>query len=67
MQAKATDVSTGLYPDGERAESTVRHLKIPRAAPAIEEYGFRLTRSKWDPYPWVTKATSNLLLFRLTV
>jgi len=34
-------------------KSSVRLLKIPRAAPQIEEYGFRLTRSKWDPYPWV--------------
>lgn len=62
MQAKATDVTTGLYPEPERAGSTVRLLKIPRAAPAIEEYGFRLTRSKWDPYPWVTKAIEYLYL-----
>ncbi|XP_017131419.1 uncharacterized protein LOC108148739 [Drosophila elegans] len=33
--------------------SSVRLLKIPRAAPAMENYGFQLTRSKWDPYPWV--------------
>ncbi|XP_032595842.1 uncharacterized protein LOC6568015 isoform X2 [Drosophila grimshawi] len=39
------------YPKYQK--SSVRLLKIPRAAPKIEEYGFRLTRSKWDPYPWV--------------
>ncbi|XP_030371023.1 uncharacterized protein LOC115621495 [Scaptodrosophila lebanonensis] len=37
--------------------SYVRLLKIPRAAPCIESYGFNLTRSKWDPYPWVSEVT----------
>jgi len=41
--------------DGENeVGSSVRLLRIPRAAPALENYGFQLTRSKWDPYPWVT-------------
>jgi len=41
--------------DGENeVGSSVRLLRIPRAAPAMENYGFQLTRSKWDPYPWVT-------------
>ncbi|KAH8341898.1 hypothetical protein KR059_003814 [Drosophila kikkawai] len=38
---------------GEEATSSVRLLRIPRAAPGIDHYGFHLTRSKWDPYPWV--------------
>ncbi|KAL7729220.1 hypothetical protein ACLKA6_009678 [Drosophila palustris] len=40
-------------------ESSVRLLKIPRAAPQIEEFGFRLTRSKWDPYPWVSEVAAG--------
>ncbi|EDW16854.1 uncharacterized protein LOC6575381 [Drosophila mojavensis] len=39
--------------------STVRLLRIPRAAPKIEAYGFRLTRSKWDPYPWVCEVAAG--------
>ncbi|KAH8356455.1 hypothetical protein KR200_004796 [Drosophila serrata] len=41
-------------PAGDGATSSaVRLLRIPRAAPGIDHYGFHLTRSKWDPYPWV--------------
>lgn len=41
--------------DGDGVTSAVRLLRIPRAAPGLDQYGFHLTRSKWDPYPWVTK------------
>lgn len=60
MPDKSSDDSTGLHPDRDKTESSVRLLKIPRAAPAIKEYGFRLTRSKWDPYPWVTYSGPTL-------
>ncbi|EDW80590.2 uncharacterized protein Dwil_GK11484 [Drosophila willistoni] len=43
--------------DGQ--SSSVRLLKIPRAAPSIESYGFQLTRSKWDPYPWVCEVAAG--------
>ncbi|KAH8354409.1 hypothetical protein KR084_010376 [Drosophila pseudotakahashii] len=39
--------------------SSVRLLRIPRAAPAMENYGFQLTRSKWDPYPWVCEVAAG--------
>ncbi|XP_062125340.1 uncharacterized protein LOC133838289 [Drosophila sulfurigaster albostrigata] len=53
---QATNVGGGGgHDDGSR----VRLLKIPRAAPQIEEYGFRLTRSKWDPYPWVSEVAAG--------
>ncbi|KAH8416630.1 hypothetical protein KR222_000160 [Zaprionus bogoriensis] len=51
MQAKSSVDDT--------TESSVRLLKIPRAAPQIEEYGFRLSRSKWDPYPWVSEVAAG--------
>ncbi|XP_043654293.1 uncharacterized protein LOC122620751 [Drosophila teissieri] len=41
------------------AGSSVRLLRIPRAAPAMENYGFQLTRSKWDPYPWVCEVAAG--------
>ncbi|XP_016990083.2 LOW QUALITY PROTEIN: uncharacterized protein LOC108052242 [Drosophila rhopaloa] len=41
------------------AGSTVRLLRIPRAAPTMENYGFHLTRSKWDPYPWVCEVAAG--------
>lgn len=47
----STSNEDGQHGDG----SSVRLLRIPRAAPAMENYGFQLTRSKWDPYPWVIK------------
>ncbi|XP_030569159.1 uncharacterized protein LOC115768633 isoform X1 [Drosophila novamexicana] len=40
-------------------ESSVRLLTIPRAAPKIENFGFCLTRSKWDPYPWVCEVAAG--------
>lgn len=50
--------NVGADVDEDQA-SSVRLLKIPRAAPQIEEYGFRLTRSKWDPYPWVSEVATG--------
>ncbi|XP_016959814.1 uncharacterized protein LOC108031113 isoform X1 [Drosophila biarmipes] len=56
---------SGLQPpptesDGENEMgSSVRLLRIPRAAPAMENYGFQLTRSKWDPYPWVCEVAAG--------
>lgn len=38
------------------SESFVRLLKIPKTANG--SCGFHLTRTKWDPYPWV-KFTDN--------
>ncbi|KAH8284314.1 hypothetical protein KR018_002383, partial [Drosophila ironensis] len=39
--------------DASGYSSEVRLLRIPRAAPGIEQFGFHLTRTRWDPYPWV--------------
>ncbi|KAH8382976.1 hypothetical protein KR009_006132 [Drosophila setifemur] len=41
------------------AASSVRLLRIPRAAPSIDSYGFHLTRTKWDPYPWVCEVAAG--------
>ncbi|EDW28187.1 GL27120 [Drosophila persimilis] len=49
----------GKAKDNEAATSSVRLLRIPRAAPSIENYGFHLTRSKWDPYPWVCEVATG--------
>ncbi|KAH8313253.1 hypothetical protein KR067_003037 [Drosophila pandora] len=45
--------------DSSSSASTVRLLRIPRAAPSIEHYGFHLTRTKWDPYPWVCEVAAG--------
>ncbi|XP_033167273.1 uncharacterized protein LOC117145652 [Drosophila mauritiana] len=47
----------GQHGDGDG--SSVRLLRIPRAAPAMENYGFQLTCSKWDPYPWVCEVAAG--------
>ncbi|XP_017046544.1 uncharacterized protein LOC108091713 isoform X2 [Drosophila ficusphila] len=51
---------TPLSENGEGAvSSSVRLVKIPRAAPSMENFGFQLTRSKWDPYPWVCEVATG--------
>ncbi|XP_023176852.1 uncharacterized protein LOC111603487 [Drosophila hydei] len=61
MQANSIH-TTSTHPmaaDPVERISSVRLLRIPRAAPNIEAYGFRLTRSKWDPYPWVCEVAAG--------
>ncbi|XP_034660862.1 uncharacterized protein LOC117896571 [Drosophila subobscura] len=59
---KQTDRSTqpnAAFAESYAETSSVRLLRIPRAAPSIENYGFHLTRSKWDPYPWVCEVATG--------
>lgn len=63
VRTSAGLATAGQPPSGDHYNPMVREVNIPKLANG--SCGFDLSRSKWDPYPWVGQTICDSYFFNI--